>query len=106
MKSALKAFGVFIATILFLSIEINHRPIFGHIYQMTSPATKGAQEVARNLFDSSVDKTQHFSKKLFENSVPKIKDSVRSKMSGIKNRPLEKITVEEKEELDELIRSH
>jgi hypothetical protein len=106
MKTTLRVFGIFVATILFLSIEIGREPIFGHIYNVISPATKGAQKVAENFFGSSVDKTQDFSKKLFENSVPKVKDSVKSKMSAIKNQPLEDITTEEKQELDELIKSH
>jgi hypothetical protein len=84
MKTALRIFGIFVATLLFLSIEIGDKPIFGHIYKLISPATKGAQKVAENFFNSSADQTQHYSKKLFENSAPKMGDSVRSKMSGIK----------------------
>jgi hypothetical protein len=106
MKTALRIFGIFIATVLFLSIEINQKPIFGHIYKIISPMTRGAQEIAEGFFDSSLDKTQHYSKKLFDNSVPKVKDSVKSKMSGIKNQPLEQITEKEKKQLDELIKSH
>ena len=106
MKTALRVFGIFIATVLFVSIEIGNKPIFGHIYNLISPATKGAQRLAESFFDSSVDKTQDFSKQLFENSVPKVKDSVRSKMSAVKNQPQETITAKEKEQLDELIKSH
>ena len=107
MKTALRILGIFIATLLFLSIEINQKPIFGYIYKIISPATKGAQEIAEGFFDSSVDKTQHYSKKLFENSVPKVRDSLKSKMSGIKNAaPQEQITAKEKQQLDELIKSH
>lgn len=107
MKTALRIFGIFIATVLFLSIEINQKPIFGHIYKLISPMTRGAQEIAENFFDSSINKTQHYSKKLFDNSVPKVKDSVKSKMSAIKNQaPQEQITAKEKQQLDELIKSH
>jgi hypothetical protein len=106
MKTAIRIFGIFIATILFLSIEIGGKPIFGHIYKVISPMTKSAQKVTEGFFDSSVDQTQDFSKKLFENSVPKVKDSVRSKMSGFQNQPLEDITGKEKQELDALIKSH
>ena len=109
MKTALRVFGIFVATLLFLSIEIGDKPIFGHIYKLISPATRGAQKLAESLFDSSVDKTQHYSKKLFDNSAPKVKDSIRSKMSGIKNhqgRPLEEISVEDKKELDNLIKEN
>jgi hypothetical protein len=108
MKTALRVFGIFVATLLFLSIEIGNKPIFGHLYKMISPATKGAQKLAESLFDSSVDKTQHYSKKLFDNSAPKVKDSIRSKMSGIKNqgRPLEEVSVEDKRLLDALIKEN
>jgi len=109
MKTILGLFGIFAGTIFFLAIEINHKPIFGHIYKLISPMTKATQQMAESFFDNSVDKTQHYSKKLFENSVPKIKDSVRSKMSSIKqtkNHPQEAVTVKEKQELDELIKSY
>lgn len=109
MRFLLGIFGSFFATVLFLSIEIADKPIFGHIYKTISPATKSAQRSLENFFDSSVDKTQRYSKKLFQNSVPKFSDSVKSKMSATKRHvgePAEKITHKEKEELDELIKSH
>lgn len=109
MKKALQIFGIFVATILFLSIEIKDRPIFSHIYKAISPATKAAQNATENFFNSSVDNTQKYSHKLFDNSVPKLKDSVRSKASAIEKKglaPAERITTEEKEELDDLIKSH
>lgn len=106
MKTTLRFFGIFFATIFFLSIEINNNHIFGHIYGLVSPATKAAQKLAESFFDSSVEETQDFSKKLFDNSIPKLKDSVKSKMSAIQNQPQEKITAKEKQQLDELIKSH
>ena len=108
MKIVLGCFGIFIATVLFLSIEVNNRPIFGHIYKVISPATIAAQEATEDFFGSSVKTTKTYSKKLFDNSTPKLRDSVKSKMSGIGKKttePLEKITIEEKQELDELIKS-
>lgn len=109
MKKILGIFGIFIATVIFLSIEIGNKPIFGHIYNVISPATKGAQNATENFFDRSVNKTEKYSKKLFDNSIPKVKDSVKSKMSAVKKKaaePLEDITEREKEQLDELIKSH
>jgi hypothetical protein len=108
MKTIIKVFGIFVVTLLFLSIEIGSKPMFGHIYKLISPATKGTQKIAEGLLGSSVDKTQHFSKKLFENSAPKVRDSVKSRMSGIKNsgKPLEEISVKDKKKLDELIKSN
>lgn len=109
MKTVLGIFGIFIATVLLLSIEISGRPIFSHIYRIISPATQTAQNATEDFFDRSMNKTQKYSKKLFDNSVPKVDDAVKSKMSGVKKsvkEPLEKITEEEKQELDELIKSH
>jgi hypothetical protein len=109
MKIVLGCFGIFLATVLFLSIEVNNRPIFGHIYKAISPATKSAQNATEEFFGSSVKTTKTYSKKLFDNSTPKIGDSVKSKMSAVRKKnaaPEETITVEEKQELDELIKSH
>ena len=109
MKTILGIFGIFLATVLFLSIEIGNRPIFGHIYKVISPATKYTQKGVENLFGAGVDSTQRYSKKLFENSVPKVGDSVRSKMSATKKKnaaaPLDDISKEDKQELDALIKS-
>ena len=109
MKTALKIFGIFIATFLFLSIDIKGKTIFAHMYKFISPMTKTAKNAVENFFDSSVNTTQSYSKKIFDNSVPRVKDSVKSKMSGLSKgagKPLEEITTEEKQELDELIKSH
>lgn len=109
MKTVIGVFAIFTATIFFLSIEIGKKPIFGHIYNVISPATKSAQNMAESLFGTSVNKTQKFSKDLFDNSTPKVKDSVKSKMSSLKNRkglPQEEIPEKDKRQLDELIKSH
>ena len=109
MRTILGAVGIFFATVLFLSIEIKQKPIFGHIYGLISPATRGAQRATENFFGSSYEKTHRYSKRLFENSVPN-GDTVRSKMSASAKRnvgePAEKIYEEEKEKLDDLIKSH
>lgn len=109
MKKFLQILSIFIVTVLFLAIEIGHKPIFSHIYKLISPATKAAQNATERFFDHSFDTTQKYSHKLFDNSVPKIKDNVKSKASSFKREvaePSEKITPEEKKELDDLIRSH
>jgi len=109
MKTVIGIFAIFTATIFFLSIEIGKKPIFGHIYNVISPATRGAQNLAEGFFGTSVNKTQKFSKDLFYNSTPKIKDSVKSKMSSVKNHkglPQEEIPERDKQKLDELIKSH
>lgn len=110
MKTLLQFFGVFLSTVFFLSIEINHKTIFNHIYSVISPTTRMVQKSTENFFDRSMNKTQHFSKKFFDNSVPKIKDSVKSKMSAAsKNKDIkvfDDIRPEDRQELDALIKSH
>jgi hypothetical protein len=109
MRTVIGVFAIFTATIFFLSIEIGKKPIFSHIYNVISPATKGAQNLAESLFGNSVDKTQKFSKDLFDNSTPRMKDSVKSKMSSLKNHkglPQEQIPERDRKKLDELIKSH
>lgn len=109
MKTIFGVFAIFTATILFLSIEIGRKTIFGHIYNVISPTTKSAQNMAESLFGNSVDKTQKFSKDLFDNSTPRIKDSIKSKMSSLKSHkdlPQEEIPDRDKQKLDELIKSH
>jgi hypothetical protein len=109
MKTFFKIFGIFLSTILFLSIEVRDETIFSHIYSGISPATKMVQTSVERFFDSSLNNTHRYSKKLFENSVPKLKDSVKSKMSSSKKiytQPQEDILINEKQELDDLIKSN
>lgn len=109
MKTVLKVFGIFLSTIFFLSIEVKEETIFSHIYSGISPLTKMVQTSVENFFDNSVNNTHRYSKKLFENSVPKLKDSVKSKMSSSKkfhSPPQEDILTDEKQELDDLIKSN
>ena len=110
MISLVKTVVILIAFFFFLTIEVKDKPIFSHIYGIISPATKTVQNATEDLIEKSVDNTQSFSKKLFDNSVPKVKDSVRSKQASLKKRmvaePAERITEKEKEELNSLIKNH
>jgi high-affinity Fe2+/Pb2+ permease len=109
MKTALKISGLLLGFFLFLSITIKDKPIFTYFYDLISPATKYAQSATEGFFSRSLSSTQTYSKKLFDNSVPKLKDSVDSKQSASLKRsaePLETVTHEEKAELDELIKNH
>lgn len=110
MKSLFKVLGISFATILVLSITIKRQTIFEHIYSVLSHATIPAQRVTENLFKDGMNSTQDYSKKLFSNSVPKVRDTVKSKVSApvrkFSEAPAETILKEEKEELDELIKSH
>lgn len=109
MKTLFSIFGLLVVLLLFLSIEINDKPIFAHIYKIISPATQYAQNTAEDLFSKSVDSTQTYSKKLFNNSEPKVRDAVKSKLSSTKKmvaEPAERITEDEKKKLDQLIKNH
>jgi hypothetical protein len=109
IKAALKTVGLLLGFLFFLCITISSKPIFNHIYGLISPATSYVQNATEDFFSRSVSGTRTYSKKLFDNSVPKLRDSVGSKLSSnLKkvNEPEEKITHEEKAELDQLIKNH
>lgn len=109
MTTAIKMSVLLLGFFLFLCITVKNKPIFTHIYNVISPATTYVQSATENFFKSSVAHTQTYSKKLFDNSVPKLKDSVDSKLSANKKavaEPAERITNEEKAELDALIKNH
>ncbi len=93
----------------FLTIEVNNRPIFNHIYKVISPATTYVQDSVEGLFNKSIAGTKEYSRKLFDNSVPRVKDSVDSKLSGRAKKnaePLERVTEEDRKKLDQLIKNH
>lgn len=106
VMSAVKIFLLIIGTVLFLSININNKPIFAHIYKVISPATEAAQDSVQAFFSDSFSSTHKVSKQLFDNSVPKVKDKISSKLSAPAGKPQEQIRREEREQLDELIKDH
>jgi hypothetical protein len=111
MKQALKLFGIMIAVVCVLSLTVKDRTLFSYVYDAISPATKIAQRGAVKAYDYSAEQTRIFTKKLFDNSVPRV-DAVKSKLSstsrneGRSGQPAEVIEPEEKEQLDELIKAH
>ena len=114
MRKLLQISGLSLGLILVLSITIRQRTLFNHIYSVISPMTIAAQNATERFFAKSVDSTKSYSKKLFQNSVPAMRDTVKSKAAGLKRsfensneeKPAEEITPAEKQELDSLIRSH
>lgn len=106
MTKVLKGLGFAVAVVLVLSITIGERTIFGHIYSVISPVTVAVQDTAESVFSAGYRSTSAYTKKLFDNSTPRA-DSVRSKLSALKkDEPAESITVQEKQQLDELIKTH
>lgn len=111
MKLVLKTTLLLFVFFLFLCINIGDKPIFAHFYKLVSPATNYVQNKTEDFFNSSVSSTQTYSKKLFDNSIPRVKDSVDSKLSSRLKKaaggePEERITNDEKAELDQLIKNH
>ncbi|MGE3609466.1 MAG: hypothetical protein AB7I27_07755 [Bacteriovoracaceae bacterium] len=109
MRRALQIAGLFFLFLIFMCITVNNRPIFNHIYGVISPGTQFAQDGIENGFAYIGGKTRHYSRKLFVNSVPRVKDDIKSKLAAPKRKmeePLEAIPEDDKEQLDELIKSH
>ena len=110
MKSAFKVLGLFTFFLLILSITFQGKTFFDHIYRVISPMTIAAQKATEDFFHRSVTGTKSYSKKIFDNSIPNLKDSVKSKLASPQqrsiNEPNEVITTEEKEELNDLIKNH
>lgn len=110
MKSVVKSFCLIFFFLIFLCITIDDKPIFTYIYNSISPVTTSCQELVEGFFNRSIAGTKSYSRKIFDNSVPKIKDSVKSKLSSqLKNQDNvieEKITEEDRSELDALIKNH
>ena len=107
ITSAIKMTGLFILFLFVMSVSVMDKPLFMHAYKVISPITKYAQSTAEDFIGRSLSGTQSYTKKIFDNSVPKVKDSVKSKMSSrYKDEPAEIITKEEKEELNQLIKNH
>src|SRR3712207_677551 len=108
MKTLFKTAGLLLGFFLLLCITIKDKPLFTYIYDVISPGTKYAQEATEGFFSRSVSSTHTYSKKLFDNSVPKVRDTVKSKLSSNKKMVVieERISEEDKQELDQLIKNH
>jgi hypothetical protein len=111
MKTILKIFGLCFLTVFGLCLNINGKPVFEPVYSALSHVTIPFQNATGSLLANAMKSTQEYSRKIFNNSVPKMKDAVKSRASAptrnpTKGVPSEVIMVEEKEELDDLIKSH
>jgi hypothetical protein len=110
IKSFIKTFGLFIFFLMLMSITVDRKPLFSHIYSVTSPLTQSAQELTEDFFAKSMASTKVYSQKLFDNSVPKVRDAVGSKLSSHKKTlqqiPSEEVTPQEKAQLDDLIKNY
>ena len=111
MKTLLKIIGLCFLTVFVLCLNINGKPLFEPVYSVLSHVSIPFQNATASLLASAASSTQEYSRKLFNNSVPKVRDAVKSRAAApsrdfVKGTPSEEIMVEEKEELDDLIKSH
>jgi len=111
MFSFLRALIICTLFFCFLSVTVNGTPIFNHIYTLTSHLSVPVQKLTTSVFSQAADSTTQYSKKLFDNSVPRLKDSVKSKSSAPSRwkaggEPEEVIRNDEKKELEDLIKRH
>jgi hypothetical protein len=101
LKSTLKYAGICVAVVLFLTITVNNKTLFQYIYSAISPATRATQQATQDLVSFAFDKTHGYGKKLFDNSVPRVRAKAENMAA-----PAEFINEEEKEQLDDLIKAH
>lgn len=106
----MKIFVVVGLTLFVLCLNVNGKPLFEPVYSALSHLVLPLQKMAGSVLGGAANATRDYSQRLFNNSVPKLKDAVKSRASapkrGAGGPPSETILVEEKEELDELIKSH
>lgn len=109
MSTIIRIIGISGLTIFILCMNVNGKPIFEPLYSIMSHVTVPFQNVSRSLLSSAFTSVQDYSRRLFQNSVPKVRDSVKSRVSAPSRKtgaPSEEILAREKEQLDELIKSH
>ena len=110
IKTTIKVTALLFVFVFILSIDVGNKPLFSHLYEFVSPATKYAQKNTEGFLKKSISTTQDYSKKLFDNSVPRFKDSVKSKLSSQGKvrggEPAEHISEKEKSQLNDLIKNH
>jgi len=109
MKVTLRAFGFFVMLICLLSITVNKRSLFSYFYAAANPIVSVVQDTTENLVGSAYRATSDYARRLFGNSHPRFKDTVKSKMASSKqmtSEPLEEVHQQDKAQLDDLIKSH
>lgn len=110
MISLIRNLCLFVMFTFFLSITIDKKTLFTYVYQVISPITIAAQNSTQSVLSNTLEGAKGFSKKLFDNSLPRFKDSVKSKMSSMQKKEAhsssERITDDEREELKNLIKNH
>lgn len=102
-------------TIFILCLNVNGKPIFYPIYSALSLITVPLQSATESILGSAFESGQDYTKRIFNNSVPKVRDAVKSRASAparlsvnkkTSGEPKEEILPDEREELDDLIKAH
>jgi hypothetical protein len=103
------AFGF---SFLILSFNINQKPIFYHITEITGPLGQEVQGSFGRSIERGVNKSKDIGKNLFENSTPRYyDDAIQSSQSSLNESYgnemiLEDIRRDEAKKLDELIKKN
>ncbi len=107
MKKLFMSLGIFISTYFLLSIDISDRPVFAHLYDITSPITKSIQRYVEGLMGQSLEGGKDIGEKLFNNSVPKRLNTAEKILAPQKQTaPAENLSEAEKHELNSLIKNY
>ncbi len=115
-KEVITMFGIlfkfslaFIFSYIILSFQIQNKPIFYHISELTGPLGVEVQKSLSKSVKRTITQSKEMGKDLFENADPVyLKDSIKSSQSSLFNQQdseliLEEIKKEETKKLDELI---
>lgn len=105
MKKLLMALGMFAATYLLLSIDLDGRTLFEHLYKITSPLTVSLQRSIEGMMGRSYDGTREVGKKLFNNSLPATKTPAIAVPKNFKA-PEESLSEAERSELNSMIKNY
>ncbi len=105
MKTVIQSLGLLTAFFLILSITVKGTPVFDHLYGLTAPVTRGAQSWVENFLFLSVKNTRTYSKKIFENSLPRVSGG-KLRASNEVGDSAELVSEKDKERLEALIKNH
>lgn len=108
IKLLFKCILTFSFCFIVLSFNVSNKPLFFHISEVTGPIGTDIQESISKSFKHTYSK----SKKLFTNSVPQVRDSIKSQKSALtkevnqKVDEIEELRKDEIKKLDDLIRNN
>lgn len=102
----------FVVSFLVLSFQINHKPLFHHISEITGPIGSEVQSSLKKSVKRSYQKSKEIGTELFSNSDPRYTDEIKSRRSSTKFRNnkkemvLEDLHQNDVKNLDKVIREN